>query len=89
VRAPIAEDVRVRASVGDIDVSAPVDRSIRLHSSVGSVRFRLDGRELRGGKTPGSGEAFDYGDLSVLPRLDVRTNVGWIHAETYTRKSDR
>jgi hypothetical protein len=85
IRAPIIEDMRVRASVGDIDVSAPIDRAIRLDSNVGSVRFRLDGRELRTGKSPGSGDRVDYGDITVLPRLDVRTNVGWIHAETRTR----
>jgi hypothetical protein len=84
VRVPVIDDVRVRVSVGDIDVSAPVDRAVRLHSGVGSVRFRLDGRELRGGKTPGSGESVDLGELGTLPRLDVRTGVGWIHAEMHT-----
>ena len=86
VRVPIIEDVRARVSVGDIDVSAPIDRAIRIHSGVGSVRFRLDGRELRGGKTPGSGDEFKYGDLDTQPRLDVSTGVGWVHAETRTKR---
>jgi hypothetical protein len=86
IRIPVIEDVRVRASVGDIDVSGPIGRAIRLDSGVGRVRFRLDGRELRSGKSPGSGEEVRLGDLSTLPRLDVHTGVGWIHAELRTAR---
>jgi hypothetical protein len=84
IRIPVIEDVRVRASVGDIDVFGTVDRAIRLDSGVGSVRLRLDGRELRSGKSPGSGDEVRLGDLTTLPRLDVHTGVGWVHAEMRT-----
>lgn len=84
VRAPIIDDVRVNVSVGDIDVSAPADRAIRLRSNVGSVRLRLDGRELRHPGAPGSGDHLDLGDVSSLPRIDVRTGVGSVRAELFT-----
>lgn len=84
VRVPIIDDVRVTVSVGDIDVSAPADRAIRLRSNVGSVRLRLDGRELRHPGAPGSGDHLDLGDVSTLPRVDARTGVGSVRAELFT-----
>jgi hypothetical protein len=66
VRVPIIDDVRIDVSVGDIDVSAPADRAIRLRSNVGSVRLRLDGRELHHAGAPGSGDHLDLGDVSTL-----------------------
>ena len=87
VRVPIIDDVRVNVSVGDIDVSAPADRAIRLRSNVGSVRLRLDGRELRHPGAPGSGDHLDLGDVSTLPRVDARTGVGSVRAELFTAGS--
>ena len=84
VRIPIIDDVRVNVSVGDIDVSAPADRAIRLRSNVGSVRLRIDGRELRHPGAPGSGDHLDLGDMSTLPRVDARTGVGSVRAELFT-----
>ena len=84
VRVPIIDDVRVNVSVGDIDVSAPADRAIRLRSNVGSIRLRLDGRELRHPGAPGSGDHLDLGDVSTLPRIDARTGVGSVRAELFT-----
>ena len=88
IRIPRIDDVRVRVSVGDVEVVAPVDRAIRLDANVGSVRFRLDGRELRHGKSPGAGDQLRLGDLDALPRLDVSTGVGSIRAEFNTGKAD-
>jgi len=84
VRVPIIDDVRIDVSVGDIDVSAPADRAIRLRSNVGSVRLRLDGRELHHAGAPGSGDHLDLGDVSTLPRVDARTGVGSVRAELFT-----
>ena len=84
VRVPIIDDVRINVSVGDIDVSAPADRAIRLRSNVGSVRLRLDGRELHHAGAPGSGDHLDLGDVSTLPRVDARTGVGSVRAELFT-----
>jgi hypothetical protein len=84
VRVPIIDDVRINVSVGDIDVSAPADRAIRLRSNVGSIRLRLDGRELRHPGAPGSGDHLDLGDVSTLPRIDARTGVGSVRAELFT-----
>jgi hypothetical protein len=84
IRIPAIDDVQVRASVGDIDVSAPADRALRLHAGVGSVRLRFDDRELRHAGSPGSGDHLDLGDLGTLPRLDVRTGVGSVRAELRT-----
>lgn len=84
VRVPIIDDVRVNVSVGDIDVSAPADRAIRLRSNVGSIRLRLDGRELHHAGAPGSGDHLDLGDVSTLPRVDARTGVGSVRAELFT-----
>jgi len=84
VRVPIIDDVRIDVSVGDIDVSAPADRAIRLRSNVGSVRLRLDGRELHHAGAPGSGDHLDLGDVSTLPRIDARTGVGSVRAELFT-----
>lgn len=84
VRVPIIDDVRINVSVGDIDVSAPADRAIRLRSNVGSIRLRLDGRELRHPGAPGSGDHLDLGDVSSLPRIDARTGVGSVRAELFT-----
>lgn len=89
VRVPIIDDVRVNVSVGDIDVSAPADRAIRLRSNVGSVRLRLDGRELRHPGAPGSGDHLDLGDVSTLPRIDARTDVGSVRAELLTPRGVR
>ena len=89
IRTPPIDDIRVRVSVGDIDVSASADRAIRLHAGVGGVRLRLDGRELRHGKSPGSGDELDLGDLSTRPRLEARTGVGSVHAELHTVSSAR
>jgi len=89
VRVPIIDDVRVNVSVGDIDVSAPADRAIRLRSNVGSVRLRLDGRELRHPGAPGSGDHLDLGDVSTLPRIDARTGVGSVRAELFTAAGRR
>ena len=84
IRVPPIDDVQVIVSVGDIDVSAPIDRAIRLRSGVGSVRLTLDGRELRHEGAPGSGDRLELGDLDTRPRLDVRTNVGAVRAELRT-----
>src|SRR5580765_3963392 len=89
VRVPIIDDVRVNVSVGDIDVSAPADRAIRLRSNVGSVRLRLDGRELRHPGAPGSGDHLDLGDVSTLPRIDARTGVGSVRADLFTAAGPR
>lgn len=85
IHIPRIADVRVRVSVGDVEVVAPVDRAIRLDADVGSVRIRLDGRELRRGKSPGAGDQVQLGDLDTTPRLDVRTGVGSIRAELNTK----
>ena len=85
IHIPRIADVRVRVSVGDVEVVAPVDRAIRLDADVGSVRIRLDGRELQRGKSPGSGDQVRLGDLDTTPRLDVRTGVGSIRAELTTK----
>ena len=87
IRIPRIADVRVRVSVGDVEVVAPADRAIRLHTGVGSVKLRLDGRELRHGKSPGAGDQLRLGDLDTLPRLDVSTDVGSVRAELNTRPS--
>jgi hypothetical protein len=84
VRVPAIDDLHVIASVGDIDVTAPADRAIRLRSGVGSVRLRLDGRELRHGGSPGSGDRLELGDVSSRPRLDARTDVGSVRVELRT-----
>ena len=84
IRIPRIDQVRVRVSVGDVELVAPADRAIRLHSGVGSVKFRLDGRELRHGKSPGAGDDLRLGDLDTLPRLDVSTDVGSIRADFNT-----
>jgi len=84
IRVPSIDDVQVIVSVGDVDVSAPIDRAIRLRSGVGSVRLRLDGRELRHAGAPGSGDRLELGDLDTRPRLDVRVNVGAVRAELRT-----
>jgi hypothetical protein len=89
VRVPIIDDVRVNVSVGDIDVSAPADRAIRLRSNVGSVRLRIDGRELHHPGAPGSGDHLDLGDVATLPRIDARTGVGSVRAELFTTASRR
>ena len=89
VRVPIIDDVRVNVSVGDIDVSAPADRAIRLRANVGSVRLRIDGRELRHPGAPGSGDHLDLGDVSTLPRIDARTGVGSVRAELFTARAGR
>jgi hypothetical protein len=81
---PRVADVRVRASVGDVELVAPADRAIRLQAEVGSVRLMLDGRELQRDKSPGSGDDWRVGDLKTLPRLDVRTGVGSIRADLKT-----
>ena len=59
-----------------------------LAVNVGSVQFRLDGRELRHGKSPGAGDQLRLGDLDALPRLDVSTGVGSIRADFNTRKPE-
>jgi hypothetical protein len=90
IHIPAIDDVHVIASVGDIDVTTPADRAVRLRSGVGNVRLRLDGRELRHAGAPGSGDHLELGDPSTLPRLDVRTDVGSVRAElrTVTRSRD-
>jgi len=89
IRIPRIDDVRVRVSVGDIELVAPVDRAIRLDVGVGSVHFLLDGRELQHDKAPGSGDQLRFGDLNTLPRLEARTGVGSIRAELKTRSTTR
>ena len=84
IRAPAIDDLHIIASVGDIDVTTPADRAVRLRSGVGSVRLRLDGRELRHDRAPGSGDRLELGDASTRPRLDVRTDVGSVRAELRT-----
>lgn len=84
IRLPRTADVRVRVSVGDVDVTAPIDRAIRLHSDVGSVRLRVDGRQLHHAGSPGSGDELRIGDLATLPRLDVSVGVGSVRAEMVT-----
>jgi hypothetical protein len=59
-----------------------------LAVNVGSVQFRLDGRELRHAKSPGAGDQLRLGDLDALPRLDVSTGVGSIRADFNTRKPE-
>jgi hypothetical protein len=86
IRIPRIPDVRVRVSAGDVVVVAPADRAVRTHAQVGTVRLTLDDRELQHGKSPGSGDEFRIGDISALPRLDVRTGVGSIRAELKTRR---
>ena len=85
IRIPRIADVRVRVSVGRVELVAPADRAIRLHAGVGSVKIRLDGREFRHGKSPGAGDELGLGDIDTLPRLDVSTGVGSIRAELNTR----
>lgn len=84
IRIPAIDDVQVIASVGDIDVTTPADRAVRLRSGVGNVRLSLDGRELRHAGSPGSGDHLQLGDPSTLPRIDVRTDVGSVRAELRT-----
>lgn len=81
IHMPPIEDTRLRVSVGDIDVTAPADRAVQLHSNVGHVRLRLDGRELRHDRSPGSGDNLELGDLGTLPRLEARAGVGSVRAE--------
>jgi hypothetical protein len=82
---PRIPDVRVRASVGRIELVAPSDRAISLDANVGTVKLQLDGRELDHARSPGAGDRLRLGNLNTLPRLDVRTGVGSIHAELHTR----
>ena len=89
IQSPRITDVRVRVSVGDVELVAPADRAVRLQSEVGSVRVRLDGRELQSGKSPGSGDQWRLGDLDTTPRLDVKTGVGSIHADLKTQSPPR
>ena len=83
--APGHADLEVSADVGDIDVTAPADRSIRLKSGVGSVRLRLDDRELRHDGAPGSGDELSLGSMDMRPRIDARTGVGSVSAMLWTR----
>ena len=78
---PRVADVRVRVSVGDVEINAPSDRSVRLHSGVGSVQLTIDGRRLEHSKSPGAGDEIRLGDRSALPRVDVSTGVGSVRAE--------
>ena len=89
VHAPLIADVRVDVSVGDVDVSAPLDRALRLRANVGSVRLRIDNRELHHRGSPGSGDQLELGDMSSVPRLDVRTGVGSVKADMFADTSLR
>jgi hypothetical protein len=89
VHMPLIADVRVNVSVGDVDVIAPLDRALRLRANVGSVRLRIDNRELHHSSSPGSGDQLELGDLSSVPRLDVRTGVGSVKADLYADASLR
>jgi hypothetical protein len=82
---PRIPDVRIRVSVGRIELVAPSDRAISLDANVGTVKLQLDGRELDHARSPGAGDRLRLGDLNTLPRLDARTGVGSIHAELHTR----
>src|SRR5215207_5901194 len=89
VNVPLIADVRVNVSVGDVEVITPFDRAVRLRANVGSVRLRIDNRELHHRGAPGSGDRLDLGDPSSLPRLDVRTGVGSVKADIYADPSLR
>ena len=89
VHAPLIADVRVNVSVGDVEVSAPLDRALRLRANVGSVQLRIDNRQLHHRGSPGSGDELELGDLSSLPRLDVRTGVGSVKADLFADASLR
>lgn len=89
VHAPLIDDIRVIVSVGDIDATAPADRTVRLRAGVGSVRLSLDGRALHHPGAPGSGDQLDLGDPSALPRLDARTSVGDVRAALHTATAAR
>ena len=84
VSVPAIADVRVDVSVGDITLSAPSDRAIRLHAGVGSVKLRLDGRELHHDGAPGSGDKLELGEISTRPRLVAHTGVGSVTIDLRT-----
>ena len=86
---PLIADVRLTVSVGDIHVSAPADRALRLRTGVGTVGLSLDGRALLHPGAPGSGDHLDLGDPSTLPRLDARTGVGDVRVDLHTATSAR
>ena len=77
-------DVSVDVSVGNITLSAPSDRAVKLHAGVGDIKLRLDGRELRHSGAPGSGDELELGDANTQPRLVARTGVGSITLDLRT-----
>jgi hypothetical protein len=82
---PAVADIRVRTSVGNIMITAPAGRAVRLRSDVGDVKLRLDGQDMKYNNAPGSGDRVELGDMRSPPRIDAHTSVGKVTAELRTR----
>jgi hypothetical protein len=83
----VAAPVTVALHVGDIKWQSGIElrRGFTLRSGVGSVRYRVDGEQLRSGQSPGSGDHLSIPGGNNALAVRLQTGVGSVVVDVSTR----